>query len=103
MSDGQFTQRERNIIEQLELVWQFPREISTQTLTQITEMVLRLPEPFQGVGLHTLAEYATSLLNLHILSFVDLFQRQAHAEHISARERNPHAPHCSIFPSLRFP
>jgi len=91
MSDIQLTQRERNIIEQLELVWQLPREISMETLKHIAEMVLRLPELSHVVGLQELAEYATSVLHLHILSFVDIFQRQAHAS------RSSH------FPSLRLP
>jgi hypothetical protein len=87
MDDVQLTQREHNIIEQLELVWQFPRDISTETLKHITEMVLRLPEISKVVGLQKLAEYAMSVMNLHILSLLDLFQRQADAEHISSREQ----------------
>lgn len=87
MNNVQLTQRERNIIEQLESVWQLPREISTETLRHITEMVLHLPETARDAGLQKLAEYAMSILHLHILSLLDLFQRQAETEHISPQEQ----------------
>jgi hypothetical protein len=88
MQDNQSPQRIHHIIRELEELWQYPHEPSTDDLTKITEFIVSLQEPYKTIGLQKIAEHTISNISLHILAIMALFQQKATEEGISPQNRD---------------
>ena len=81
------SQRSQHLINYLEGLWHRPHEPSSDTFKRIAELILRLPEPYQAMGITKIAEYLVSNMGLHFLDIMAMFQQKATDEGISVEEQ----------------
>lgn len=88
MKSKEMSVRTQNILEHLEKTWELPQELSPENLRYITELVMRLQEPYRATGLKVVAGHIINDMSLHILNILSTFQRKSETEGISLEERD---------------
>lgn len=76
--------RIERLLERLKELWQYPHEITFETLKRI---LVDLPKEDQRVGLEVVSEHLVSLMKVHFLDIVATFHQKAEEEGINTEER----------------
>lgn len=93
MQDEQTLLRTRHIIDHLAEVWRDSKEFSPEILTQITEFVRDLDDPYKSMGYKVIAERFINNMSLHILHLLSIFHQKAEEEQFSSEDRKKTIDH----------
>lgn len=80
----QTSPRTQRILEYLESVRQEGDTLFPDALMHLVNYVVSLPEEYQVAGLQAIANSIASLMHMHMLGLIEMFQRNAEQEGISA-------------------